>query len=70
MRRCRMPQFEEPGGDPRRNVPMQTSADVSTNSGGVYRYTLCCLSSVQVNPDRIMISASGVYQCNLSSAAG
>lgn len=68
MRRSRMPRCKEPRGDPRSNLSMQTSADVSTNSGAVYRYGLCCVSSVQVNPDSINISASGVHNCKLAPA--
>ena len=47
---------------------MRTSADVSTNSGGGYRYNLCCVSSVKAKPDSINISASGVHQCKLATA--
>ncbi len=68
MRRSRMPRCEEPRGDPRRNLSMRTSADVSTNSGRGYRYNLCCVSSVKAKPDSINISASGVHQCKLAMA--
>ena len=70
MRRSRMPRCGKPGGDLRRNLWMQPWTDVlETDSDGVYRYNICCLSSVHLNPDNINIPASGVHQCNLGSAA-